>query len=756
MPTAHKAAAAYGRSSSERELQPTGGGARAWGRREWLVGLVLTGITLLTFSPVLGCEFVDYDDNSYVTVNPHVRAGLTWDGVIYGLTTLHFGNWHPLVWWSLMLDSQVYGLQPAGFHLTNLLWHTGSVLLLFAALRRMTGQTWPSAFVAALFAIHPLNVEPVAWVAERKGVISTFLWMSTLLAYCYYAERPGAGRYLLVCASFVLGLMAKPMLVTLPCVLLLLDFWPMRRFHPAGGAAARPGSLRFPPTSLSKLIGEKVPLVILSVAFVGLAAMAQRRAGALPSLGVYPLDMRLVNVAFSYVWYLQQAIYPWNLAVFHPFAPATFAAALLATVAVVLVAGITLLVLRQRHRAPYLAVGWLWYLVTLVPVCGIMQVGPQAQADRYAYIPLVGIFCLIAWGIADLSGRLRYRSLIAALASVLLAFLAITSWTQAHSWHDTLTLWEHALAKSGSSMHVHLHLAIELKRRGALPQAIEHYEAAVRISPDFEPARHGLGVALIEAGHAEEAIPHIRAAIGLSPELHTGHNDLGVALLRQGAIEEAVREFEVAQDLQPAAAGPRTNLGLALLRQGKAEEAVAILKEALRLEPEFAQGQYTLGLALAIQGEWERATACFRAAVQGQQTNVQYHRDLAYSLYRRGGLQEARAEYQECFRLEPRWTEKALRSSWMLSSDPRPGRRWGKLALVEAEEVQQAVEKDDPRVLDAMAAAFAENGRFSEAVAAARKAARLAATAGDRRLAGKIEERLRLYEKGQAYRARQP
>jgi tetratricopeptide (TPR) repeat protein len=720
-----------------------------------LLAALLAAFTLLTFSPVLNCDFVNYDDTFYVTTNPYVQMGLTWQGLSWGLTTLYYGNWHPLVWWSLMVDSQVYGSAAAGFHLTNLLWHAGSVLLLFAALRRMTGRTWPSAFAAALFAVHPLNVEPVAWIAERKGVVSTFGWMLTLLAYCYYAERPGFFRYLLVVGSLVLGLMAKPVLVTLPCVLLLLDFWPLRRFWRPIGTAAGSAPPRFPPTSVARLVAEKVPLFALIGVFCVVAMKAQGLAGALPSLSDRPLAGRLENVAFSYLWYLYQGIYPSKLAPFLPYVPVSFAA-LRAAGAALFLAAVSLLVLWQARRAPYLAVGWLWYLVTLFPVSGIVPIGSHAQADRYAYIPLVGIFCLVAWGATDLAMRQGARPTVTALAGIALAYCAITSWTQAHFWHDSRTLWEHTLKVTGGTPMAHWGLGYALEKQGNVRGAMEHYEAALRLDPRFEPANHRLGLVLMAAGRVQEAIAHFRAAIQVRPRQMDGHNNLGLALMRQGELEEAVREFKLAQESSPGEVIVRTNLGLALLRQGKADEAVATLREAVRLQPEFAPAQYQLGRALTTQGDWEHAAACFRAALRRQPADAESHRGLAFALHGQGLVEEAKAEYQECSRIAPGWTEQALRSSWELSSDPRPGRRSARLALLEAEQVRQAVQQDQPRVLDALAAAYAEGGRFSEAAATAGKAKALAAGAGDRRLALQIEERLQLYEKRQAYRARHP
>jgi tetratricopeptide (TPR) repeat protein len=672
-----------------------------------------------------------------------------------------------------MLDAQLYGQHAAGFHLTNLLLHVGSALLLFAVLRRMTGALWPSLLAAALFAVHPLNVEPVAWVSERKGVLSTFFWMLTLWAYAWYAERPGWMRYLLVVLGLGLGLAAKPMLVTLPFTLLLLDYWPLRRLRwatppSAAGAGAAPAPAGRAAASLRWLVYEKVPLFGLVAVFSVVAMVAQHMSGAIPPLSACPLETRLENVPFSYLWYLRQAAYPSNLGAFHPFVGMSHPALWAAAAGLLLVAA-TLLCLWRARQVPYLVVGWLWYLGTLLPVSGLVQIGSHARADRYAYVPMVGIFVACAWGVAELARRWHARQWAFVPAVLAGAYFALTSWTQAHTWHDSGTLWEHTLDSLGESAVAHTNLGVFLKQQGKGEAAVSHFESALRVDPHFAPAHYELGRALTERGRVEEAIPHLRQAVHCHPEEPGGHNDLGLALTRHGELTEAVQQLRLALDLQPDSANVRynsgqaqviagihNNLGLALLLQGTTRDAVEQFRAALHTHPDFAPAQFNLGLSFSLGAEWEESITCFRAAIHMQPGNARYHRALAHALHQRGRTEEARNEYQESLRLDPDWPEHALELSWRLATSPNPGRRNGNMAVMEAEQVQQAAAQTGPRLLDVLAAAYAESGRFEDAAATAREAVVQATVAGQPGLSGQIEGRLRLYQMRQPYHTASP
>ena len=527
-------------------------------RRILLIGLLLIAATLAVFWRTLDNNFINYDDDNYVTANQHVQAGLTGESISWAFTSTVENNWHPLTWISHILDWQRYGQNPMGHHLTNLLFHIATVLLLFVVLYWMTKRVWRSAFVAALFAIHPLHVESVAWVAERKDVLSTFFWLLTMLAYVWYVERPKARRYILVVALFALGLMAKPMLVTLPFALLLLDYWPLKRL-----LAGRRHSWR-------GLILEKSPLFALSAASSVVTYFVQK--GAVSSFDVLPLWMRVENAAVSYVTYIIKAIRPDNLAVIYPYPRHGLPIWEVVGAALLLVA-ISVVVLRCARRLPYLSVGWFWYLGTLVPVIGIVQVGLQAMADRYTYVPLIGIFIIIAWGVPDLlrSRGLSQSGYVAVPAAIIIiGALTAATWKQVGYWRDSVTLFKHALACTKDNYVAHSNLAAALVRRpGELDKAIAHCHAALRIQPDSAEAHFNLGNALSRQGKPNDAIAQYREALRANPGDPEVHNNLGAALTAQGRTEEAIIHYKKALRIRPDCAETHNNLGNALSMQGK-------------------------------------------------------------------------------------------------------------------------------------------------------------------------------------------
>jgi hypothetical protein len=483
----------------------------------FVLALLLTVATLAVFAQVVGFEFVDYDDNLYVTANPYVKEGLTLAGVRWAFTTFAAANWHPLTWISLMLDWSIGGPGPRVFHLTNLILHLANVLLLFFVLDRMTGRRRPSAVTAALFAIHPLHVESVAWVAERKDVLSTLFMFLTLVAYAGFVERPGLVRRLAVVVLFALGLMAKPMLVTLPVLLLMLDAWPLRRKRP-----------------WRHLVLEKAPLFALSIATGAMTFVAQRQGGTVGSLTLYPLGVRVANAVVATAAYLGKAIWPTRLAVFYPHPGASLSAWMVAGSAVVL-AALTLGAIHVRRSRPYLLFGWAWYLVTLAPVAGIVQVGWQARADRYTYIPLIGIFLGVVWAVSDhFAGR---PALLGSLASASLVMLGIGAFVQAGYWRDSETLFRHALAVTDNNAVAHNNLGTALLRRGLQSEAGEHFAEAVRIDPSFADAHSNLGVALGRQGRIDEAILEFQRALDLEPD----HPDARRNLRRAEAIQRRMR-----------------------------------------------------------------------------------------------------------------------------------------------------------------------------------------------------------------------
>ncbi|HYV17450.1 MAG TPA: tetratricopeptide repeat protein [Verrucomicrobiae bacterium] len=475
----------------------------------FVLALLLALATLAVFARVVGFELLNYDDPLYVTANPHVQEGLTVAGVGWAFTTFTAANWHPLTWISLMLDASIGGIDPRVFHLTNVVLHLANVLLLFLLLDRLTGSPYRSAVTAALFAIHPLHVESVAWVAERKDVLSTLFLLLTLLAYAGFVERPGPVRRLGVVLMFALGLLAKPMLVTLPVLLLLLDAWPLRRKEP-----------------WRRLVLEKAPLFAMSIATGVVTIVAQRHAETVGSLAGYPLGVRVANAIVATVTYLGQTMWPTRLAVFYPH-PGASLAAWKVIVSSAILAALTFGAIRFRRSRPYLLIGWAWYLVTLAPVAGIVQVGWQARADRYTYIPLIGIFLAAVWAISDRIGE--RPAFLASLATAVVVLLGIGAFVQTGHWRDSETLFRHALAVTDDNAVAHLNLGTALLRRHQLAEAEEHFTEAVRINPAFAEAHSNLGVALGRQGRTDEAILEFRRALELQPDYPDARRNLDLA-----------------------------------------------------------------------------------------------------------------------------------------------------------------------------------------------------------------------------------
>jgi tetratricopeptide (TPR) repeat protein len=512
-------------------------------------------VTLAAFWQVRNCDFVNYDDHLYVTRNPDVQKGLSPASAWWALSTTYNSNWHPLTWLSLQLDYQLYRLNPAGYHVTNLLWHTANVLLVFWALRRMTGRLWPSAVVAAFFAVHPLHVESVAWVSERKDVLSTFFWMLTLLAYAHYVERPGIGRYACVFLALALGLSAKPMLVTLPCVLLLLDYWPLQRVTREHGSSAADAKPRSPGKAWGSLMLEKTPLFLLAAGSCLVTFHAQSAGGSVRSLSDVSLPDRLANALLAYARYLASTLWPYDLSPFYPRVELDWTDRRLAG-ALALLVGISFLTLWQARRRPYLLVGWLWFLGTLVPVIGLVQVGDQALADRYTYVPLIGLFIMAAWGGAELASlRPVFRPLVALAAAAALVACALGTWSQLAYWHDSIVLWEHTLRVTGPNAY----------------------------------ARHGLGIAFRDAGRLDEAVEQFKEALRIEPTYARCDIQLSFILGKQGKIDEAVAHFKSALGFRPDNAYVQLEVAIFLIQQGHASEAIPYLNEAARLDPHLKE-----------------------------------------------------------------------------------------------------------------------------------------------------------------------
>jgi len=553
--------------------------------------LLLTVAALAAYWQLLDNNFIHLDDYEYVIENPHVNKGITKQGVRWAFSSFYANNWHPLTWLSHMLDCQLFGLNPGMHHLTNLLFHIGSSIMLFLAFARATGALWRSAFVAALFALHPLHVESVAWVAERKDVLSAFFWIMTIWAYILYLERKGVCRYLMVLLVFALGLMSKQMLVTLPFVLLLMDYWPLGRMDP-GQWTAIPGP-GISQSGIFQLVREKIPLFALTAGGTVIAFLAQHRGGSVASLEALTLNSRVCNALVSYLAYMVNMIWPSDLAVYYPHT-GEYPLWQVAGAGLILFF-LSLALLWWGRRLPYLAVGWLWYLGTLLPVIGLIQVGAQAMADRYTYIPLIGLFIIISWVIPDLlQKRKNYRIMLSLPAVIVLSALIICTWLQVRRWSDTITLFTHTLDVTADNWLAHNALGTALKKQGQLESAIAHYSEAIRLRPHYPDAHVNLGVALYSGNMLEQAVWHFSEAIRIEPEHDGAHDNLGVALARQGKTAEALDHLLKALSINPDNAKAHNNLGNTLAIMGRFDEAVRHFREALRINPDYENAKRNL------------------------------------------------------------------------------------------------------------------------------------------------------------------
>lgn len=571
--------------------------------------VILLGLAVMTFgiyAQVIGHQFITFDDPTYIQENPMVNRGVKLAGLAWAFTTFYATNWHPLTWISHMIDCQLFGTNAGRHLLVNAMIHVANTLLVFWFLLRTTRARWPSALVAALFALHPLHVESVAWASERKDTLSTFFGLLSLIAYTRYVEAPSFSRYAWTAITLALGLMAKPMLVTWPFVMLLIDYWPLRRWQGAKSKAQR--------AELRKIILEKIPLFVLVAASAIMTFIAQSRGGAVRTLGHEPLALRLSNALVSYAKYLLLTFWPNDLALYYPFAgiqPWQVIGA------VFLLIGITALCLSQRRVRPYLIVGWLWFLGTLVPVIGIIQVGGQIMADRYFYIPSIGLFIALVFGLANIAKSWRVApSLSAAIAGGVLLILATLTNAQIQRWHDSFTLFEHTLAVTPPNLRIQYNLGIALGASGRYDEAAAHFAKALQIDPNFYDGLVAMGVTSAHQGRLPEAIEYFQAAIRSQPDEPKAHVQLGHALWTQKRDQAALEEMERATQLAPKDADILADLGLALALVGRIPEAIEQLHDALRLNPNSAETHNNLGLALLASGKARESIPEFEMALR--------------------------------------------------------------------------------------------------------------------------------------------
>jgi Tfp pilus assembly protein PilF len=551
---------------------------------------------LCVYGQIWTHEFIGYDDDKYVTQNRFVSQGLSRESVIWAFGSTHASNWHPLTWLSHMLDVELFGMNAGAHHLTNLFFHILNSLLLFIVFRKMTAEVWQSAIVALLFALHPLHVESVAWVAERKDVLSTFFWLLTIWSYARFTRRPTTVRYLAVVGSFCLGLMAKPMVVTLPFVLLLLDYWPLNRIQ-AGQIKSRTVQPN-PGLALLRLVYEKIPLFMLAGLSCGVTFLAQKKGEALGLLDVHPLTMRVANAVVSYLKYIQKLIWPHDLAILYPYPEVITAGQVLAGCA--LLGCITFLSVRYRKRLPWLFVGWFWYVGTLVPVIGLVQVGEQAMADRYTYIPFIGLFLILIWGASVFIGKWRYKKIALSVITTVIFFVMITTtWAQVSYWKNSIRLFEHALSVTNGNYVIHNNLGFELALQGQKDQALIHYKKALRINPEFEQAHVNLGSVLFSQAKIEESFAYYHAVLKARPDFARVHYNFGVLLLKIGRVDEAIVHFQETLRIKPDFAEAHNSLGAAMVSKEKIAEAIAHFKTALQIKPTLADAKENLKILSA-------------------------------------------------------------------------------------------------------------------------------------------------------------
>jgi tetratricopeptide (TPR) repeat protein len=718
-------------------------------RRSVVVCLVLAAITFAVFGQTVWQQFVNFDDGEYVANNPLVAQGLSAQGVAWAWTGFHCANWHPLTWLSHMLDCQLYGLHPGGHHLTNVLLHAATAIMLFLTLRQMTGALWRSAFVAAVFAIHPLRAESVAWVSERKDVLSGLFFMLTLWAYGCYAmtndecrmtkearmpnaqggkgnlqystsniqpptHRHPARWYLLSLLLFALGLMSKPMLVTLPFVLLLLDYWPLNRVM--NHECRMKNTL--PSTTGPFIILEKLPFLALSASSCLVTFLAQR--GAMKSFEAFPLPARICGALLSCKVYLTQMLYPAGLAAFYPFPlhASTWAAAM---------SGVLLLVVSaiawgERRTRPWLLTGWLWYLVMLLPVLGLVQVGGQAHADRYTYLPQIGIYVTLTWLAADFAVKWQVRrvALGATMASVV-AVLIICCWKQTAYWRNSETLWRHALACTSGNVLAYVNLGHELFEQHRLDEAITHYQRGLEVQPNNRQF----------------------------------HNNLANALRERGRLDEAIVHYEKAVQIDPDSAEAQFNLGKALGLKGNSEQAIVRYETVLQIEPNFLPARMSLGNALLQQGKPELAAPHFERVLQ-LRNDAGAHLNLGLCFSQMGRMAEARSHYEMALQLAP--AEPGIKNNlaWLLATCPVATLRDGNKAVELARQANALTGGDKPLILRTLAAALAETGQFPEATETAQRASSLAAAQSLPDMARQIQFELNLYRESKPFHVGNP
>jgi tetratricopeptide (TPR) repeat protein len=745
---------------NQNSAQSVSSGSRLILQFQRSAAFILVLLVSAAYWSVLRNDFVNYDDNVYVTGNPRVQQGLTGQNIVWAFSTTEAEFWHPFTWLSHMGDCEFYGLNPFGHHLTNLLLHLANTLLLFFALKRLTGGLWRSSVVAALFALHPLHVESVAWVAERKDLLSALFFFLALWAYARFVEerrgsiqysvfsfqkQAGTRWYWSAVGFFLCGLMCKPMIVTLPFVLLLLDLWPLQR-------------IKLNTEYLGRLSGDLLPLLrekalFFLLAFVGSITtfLIQHTRGNLGGVAEFPIGLRLANALVSYVRYLGKTFWPADLAVFYPY-PHGWQALYVAGTAVLLVV-ISAIALGQVQRRAYLAVGWFWYVGTLIPVIGLVQVAHHAMADRYTYLPLIGIFIMLVWLIAETTSCWRLRQLVLApIAAAILVACLMSTHFQLQYWRNSEELSRHALRVTSGNYVAHNNLGNVLQAAGKSEQALVHYTAALEIKTNFAAAQSNLGLLLLSEGRTNESAAHFAAAIRSEPRSAMAHFLLAELLDQQGNGPDAFAHCLEALRLRPDFPEACNELGCLFAAQNKWNEAGQLFLRATQIEPRFAEAHNNLGSALLNFGKLQEATDEFGLALRLKPDYADAQCNLGKALYYQHRGTEAAQHFAAALNANTNWVEALDLLARILGAGHDARIRNGGEAIRLANRAVELTKTNDARTLDTLAAALAETGRFAEAIASAQRAADIAGAAGQTEFAAQIRSRMKLYEAGQPLR----
>jgi tetratricopeptide (TPR) repeat protein len=725
-------------------------------------GLVL--LILVVFEPLRHNGFVNYDDPLYIVENPHIQYGFTTSSILWAFTSGYATNWHPLTWLSHMLDIELFGLNPLGHHLHNLLLHIASTILLFWLLHNMTGAVWRSTFVAMAFGIHPLRVESVAWVAERKDVLSMLFFMLTVAAYLYYVKQGGILRYLLVVLCFALGLMAKPMLVTLPFVLLLLDFWPLRRIH----------------KNVRRLIVEKIPLLILTIASCIITYSVQKASAS--SFSFYS---RATNALVNYVAYLGKLFWPHNLAVLYPYPPSAYPLWLTAAALTILLI-LSVFIIYNRSKWPFLFTGWFWYIITLVPVIGFVKVGNQSMADRYMYLPSIGISIMLSWSAAQLSAKLRHQKIIMGILIALAgAAMAIGTCSQVALWKDSVTLFKYTLAVTQNNAVIHNNLCWPLWKQGKEAEATEHIQKALQLSPAYPDANINMAAILLKHRQYDKVADYLRKVLITYPTnakanlnmayifmgqknfdeaerylrnvLMTdaanaeAYYNMGIILEARGKTDEAIHAYEEAVKLNRNHFQAMCDLGVLKFQQGFLEEALSCFRQSIQINPDYGPAHYNLGSILQKQGKFEEAISSYLTALETDPNNLNTWSNLALSQQTTGHIRQAVDSYHKALELDPNSIPILNNLAWILATTPDTQIRNPAQAASLADKMHRLTSSENPEILDTLAAAYAAAGQFKEAIETAQKAIDLANAAGQKSKTEEISKRLQLYQASKPY-----